>query len=141
LQLGAAQSFERAFLIILLLILSFVILKWKRENDGEEYVLEPRRRSNRFSDGSPELDDLIELQNNSRQTQPGVRRSSFKNTSVLSTKSVRFSTTSQTFSYPKDPNPGAYVDLRAPSPVDDFEDLLDEEPKKKSLAKRMSSIL
>ena len=102
------NPFKRAFLIILLLILSFVILKWKRENDGEEYVLEPRRRSNRFSDGSRELDDLVELVD---AGQPQPRRSrfwkkksknqlfSFKNTSVLSTKSVRFSTTSQVNNY------------------------------------------
>ena len=68
------NPFKRAFLIILLLILSFVILKWKRENDGEEYVLEPRRRSNRFSDGSRELDDLVELVD---AGQPQPRRSRF----------------------------------------------------------------
>ena len=55
------------FLIVLLLLLSFVILKWKRENDGEEYVL--RRRSIRFSEESQELDELREIPE-VRQTYP-----------------------------------------------------------------------
>ncbi|CAG5099278.1 Oidioi.mRNA.OKI2018_I69.XSR.g16404.t1.cds [Oikopleura dioica] len=91
------------FLIILLLLLSFVILKWKRENDGEEYVL--RRRSIRFSEESQDLEELPEIPE-VRQTYP--RRSSLRNNnSFLSVKSVRFSSSSQTFSYPRDPDPWA----------------------------------